>query len=62
MDIEDLEPIHPKPEPRNLDEMSIEALSDYIEELQSEIERARATIEAKKAALSDADSFFKRDG
>ncbi|MCG8508630.1 MAG: DUF1192 domain-containing protein [Rhodospirillales bacterium] len=61
MDTDDLEPIRPKPEPMNLEEMSIEALTDYIVELEAEIGRVRATIEAKKAALTDADSFFKAD-
>jgi uncharacterized small protein (DUF1192 family) len=61
MDADDLEPIRPKPEPLNLEEMSIEALSDYIIELEAEIARTRAVIESKQMALSDADSFFKTD-
>jgi len=60
MDTDDLEPIQPKPAPKNLEEMSIEALKDYIRDLESEIERAREMIGRKEAAQTDADSFFKK--
>ena len=60
MDTDDLEPIRPKPAPKNLDEMSIEALQEYIEELQGEISRAQEMIAKKEAARNDADSFFKK--
>ncbi len=60
MDIEDLEPQHQKPKPKNLDDMSIEALGDYITDLESEIARARQAIAAKRAAQNDADSVFKK--
>ncbi len=59
MDLEELEPRKKKPQPKNLDEMSIEALGEYIEELESEIRRVQDAIEKKKAARSDADSVFK---
>ena len=60
MDIDDLEPQHQKPKPKNLDEMSIEALGEYIADLESEIARARETISAKQSAQHAADSVFKR--
>jgi uncharacterized small protein (DUF1192 family) len=60
MDIDDLEPQHQKPKPKNLDDMSIEALREYIAELEAEIARADEAIAAKQAAQNDADSVFKR--
>ena len=60
MDTDDLEPIRPKPAPKNLDEMSIEALQEYIEELQGEISRAQEMIAKKEEARTDADSFFRK--
>ena len=60
MDVDDLEPQKQKPKPRNLEEMSIEALQEYIAELESEVARARETIAAKQAAQADADSFFRK--
>ena len=52
----------PKPkdlQPLDLDILSIEALGEYIEELEAEIARVRAKIDSKKAARGAADSFFK---
>jgi len=60
MDIDDLEPQGQKPKPRNLEEMSIEALQEYIAELESEIARARESIGAKQSAQADADTFFRK--
>lgn len=60
MDLNDLEPRNKKPEPKKLEEMSIEALRDYIAEMEGEIARARATIEGKQAARQGAESVFKR--
>ncbi|MFA6021998.1 MAG: DUF1192 domain-containing protein [Rhodospirillales bacterium] len=60
MDIDDLEPQGQKPKPRNLEEMSIEALQEYIAELESEIARARESIAAKQSAQADADTFFRK--
>lgn len=60
MDIDDLEPQGEKPKPRDLEVMSIEALAEYIAELESEIVRARESIAAKQAAQADADSFFRK--
>lgn len=59
MDADDLEPRANKPAPKDLDEMSIEALQEYIADLNAEIARAEAAIATKKAARSGADAFFK---
>ncbi|MGY8991217.1 MAG: DUF1192 family protein [Rhodospirillales bacterium] len=59
MDILDLEPRTPKPELKNLDEMSIEALQEYIEELELEIERVKEAISVKNKARDGAESVFK---
>ena len=60
MDTDDLEPQKQKPEPKNLEEMSIEARGEYIDELEAEIARVREAIKGKKSALTDADDFFKK--
>ena len=60
MDIDDLEPRKQKPPPKNLEEMSIEALGEYIDELEAQIARVREAIKGKKSALADADHFFKK--
>ena len=59
MDSDDLEPAKKKAAQKDLEVMSIEALSEYIEELEAEISRARAAISLKIAAKSGADSAFK---
>lgn len=59
MDTEELEPLKKKAEQKDLEVMSIEALGDYIEDLEAEIERARAAIKLKQEALNGAESFFK---
>ena len=59
MDMEDLEPRREKPKPKNLDDMSIEALHDYIQELEEEISRAGEVIAAKEAARDSADAVFR---
>ena len=59
MDPEDLEPrLQPKPV-KDLEPMSVEALTDYIAELESEIERAREMIASKQSARGAAEIFFK---
>ena len=60
MDTDDLEPRTAKPAPKNLDVMSIEALGDYVAELEAEIARVRTVIAAKREARSGADAVFKR--
>jgi len=60
MDIEDLEPRKKQPQLKNLDDMSIEALKEYIAGLESEIARARDKIAQKEKARLGADHFFKK--
>jgi len=59
MNTDDLEPIRVIPDKPVLEEMSIEALNDYIAELEQEIERVRAAIALKNVARGDAESVFK---
>ncbi len=59
MEWNDLEPQKEKPKPKNLVEMSIAALGEYIDELQAEIVRAEAMIKSKEAARDGAESVFK---
>ena len=60
MDTDDLEPQKKKPQLKDLEVMSIEALHEYISELETEIARARDFIKGKHSARQDADSFFKK--
>ncbi len=60
MEDEDLKPKVETPFPRKLEGMAIEALNDYIGELEAEIARVRADIATKQAALSAADSVFRK--
>ena len=52
MDTDDLEPTVEKEKIKDLDIMSIEALSDYVRELEREIRRVQKAISAKKEANS----------
>ncbi len=58
MDEDDLLPKAKKPEPKNLEPLSIEALEEYIVELEAEIARVRAEIEAKKSHRGEAEALF----
>lgn len=60
MDAEDLEPRKKKPKPKDLEVMSIEALGEYIVELEAEIARARQAIESKQGARQQAESVFRK--
>ncbi|MCH7936150.1 MAG: DUF1192 domain-containing protein [Proteobacteria bacterium] len=62
MDEDDLEPRHQKkkPAPKNLEEMSIEALAEYIAELEAEIARVGEVIAGKQDARDGAERFFKK--
>ncbi len=60
MDQDDLEPKKEKPEPINLEVLSIEALNKYIEELEEEINRVNIEIKLKEEARKGAESFFKK--
>lgn len=55
---DDLEPKTLRPKPLDLDALSIEALNDYIAELEGEIERVRVAITAKESWRGEAESFF----
>ena len=59
MDLGELEPVKKPPEKKNLDELSIEALGEYIEELKEEITRVEQAISVKQQARTGAESFFK---
>ena len=59
MDIEELEPKKQKPQPRNLDVLSIEELDNYIQEMRAEIKRVEEKIAAKKAHINAASGLFK---
>jgi uncharacterized small protein (DUF1192 family) len=59
MDTDDLETRKQKPKPKDLESLSIEALNDYVAELQAEIERARLMIAGKQSARTAADTVFK---
>ncbi|MSO84948.1 MAG: DUF1192 family protein [Rhodospirillales bacterium] len=60
MDPEDLEPRARKPAPKNLDEMSVAAIEEYIAGIEAEIARARAAIAAKRSFRQGAETFFKK--
>ena len=59
MEEQDLEPLTLRPKPRVLEPMSIDALQDYIAEMEAEIERVRAAVNAKESWRDNAESFFK---
>jgi len=60
MDLLDLEPRKPQPKTKNLDVMSIEALQEYIAELETEISRVKEVIESKESAREGAESVFNK--
>ena len=60
MDTDDLEPRAKKPQLKNLEEMSIEALGEYISELEAEIGRTKKMIAKKEDARRGAETFFKK--
>jgi uncharacterized small protein (DUF1192 family) len=57
---DDLEPRTLRAKPTDLEVMSVEALNEYIAELEAEIERIRAAIEGKQSWRGEAESFFKK--
>ncbi len=59
-DTDDLEPLRPKPSALELETLSVEELTNYIAELEAEIDRVRAAIAAKQDHRSSADAFFKK--
>ena len=60
MDLNDLEPKNVKPKPINLEVKSIEALYEYIGELEDEINRTKNEISAKEVARKGAEKVFKK--
>ncbi len=60
MDPDELEPRERKPKPKTLDDRSVDALRHYIVEFETEIERARSAIDAKKRARAGAEAPFKK--
>ena len=60
MDLEDLEPQNKQAARKNLDSWNIEDLETYITAMEREIERARATIVAKRRVNSAGDALFRR--
>ena len=54
------EPRTLRAKPTDLEVMSVEALNEYIAELEAEIERIRAAIEGKQSWRGEAESFFKK--
>ena len=60
VDMDDLEPRKPIRVKINLDEMSIDALNDYVQNLQDEITRAQKAIVEKEKARAGAESVFKK--
>ncbi|MDH5488855.1 MAG: DUF1192 domain-containing protein [Rhodospirillaceae bacterium] len=59
MNDEDLEPLKLQEKQVNLDEMSIEAIGEYIAKLEAEIARAQSAVKLKKDARDGANSLFK---
>jgi uncharacterized small protein (DUF1192 family) len=59
MDLEDLEPLSKKPKPKDLDNLGVEELEDYLAELEAEMTRVRDKLVAKRAYLSGAETLFK---
>lgn len=60
MEWDDLEPRKVKPKPKDLQPLSVAELTDYIAELEAEIARARAMIDAKQKDRSQADGLFRK--
>lgn len=60
MDENDLEPQKRKPDVKNLEVLSLDALDEYIGELEAEIERTREEIKRKKSAQLAAESIFRK--
>ena len=60
MDSDDLDlPKNKKAVIKNLDVMSVQALNDYILELENEISRVKQAIATKDAARNSAENAFK---
>ncbi len=63
MEDEDNLPLHASDQsftPRTMDTLSVEELTEYIIQMETEITRARAMIEAKKQLRDGAEGLFKK--
>jgi uncharacterized small protein (DUF1192 family) len=60
MDLNELEPVKKERVLKDLDILSIEALGEYIEELEIEIARAQDKISFKQRAREGAEVFFRK--
>lgn len=60
MDLDDLEPRKQKPKPKDLTQMSVAELTEYIATLEAEIVRAREAIAAKQAHRAGIEGLFKK--
>jgi len=61
MDTDDLEPPRKtKPQPKNLEPLSVAELNDYIAELEAEIARVKADIARKTTHRAGAEGLFKK--
>ena len=61
--MDDIEIVIPKAAdwaPRELDNMSVEALNVYIEDLQHELARVKSEISTRHVVRSEADAVFKK--
>ncbi len=58
LDTDELEPQKPKAKPRDLQNLSVEELEDYIAALEAEIARADEMIAKKKAHREGIESIF----
>ena len=58
MDTDDLEPQKEKVEIKDLEVMSVEALGNYISDLEKEIKRAKKAIYLKGEAKNSAERVF----
>ena len=56
---ENFDPKKKKPALKNLEPMSLDELTAYIQSMETEITRVKAEIERKKAHLNAAATFFK---
>ena len=59
-DLDDLDPKHKKPQPKNLDAMNIDDLTEYVAVLKAELARVEEKIKAKQSHAAAAASFFKK--
>lgn len=59
-DLDDLDPRQKKSQPKNLDALNIEDLTEYIAVLKAEIVRVEEKLKAKQSHASVAASLFKK--